>query len=115
MLVHWVKNRNRGRRLTLERAVWMQTERTARFYGMNDRGRLATGRLADINVIDFAKLELKSPYWAADLPAGGRRLLQDAVGYDYTVKRGVVTWQGGQATQELPGQLVRGPQGGAFG
>src|SRR5208282_1480212 len=114
MLVHWVKNRRRGCRMPLERAVWMQTERTAHFYAMHDRGRLAAGKLADINVIDLDNLKLKAPYWAQDLPAGGKRLLQDAEGYDYTIKSGAVTWVNGEPTSELPGRLVRGPRGGTF-
>jgi N-acyl-D-aspartate/D-glutamate deacylase len=110
MLVHWVKNRSRGPRISLERAVWMQTSRTADFYGMSDRGRLAPGLLADINVIDFENLRLEAPYWAADLPAGGRRLLQDARGYDCTIKSGIVTWMNGQPSDARPGKLVRGRQ-----
>jgi N-acyl-D-aspartate/D-glutamate deacylase len=86
----------------------MQTSRTADFYGMSDRGRLLPGYLADINVIDFENLRLAAPYWAADLPAGGRRLLQDAHGYDCTIKSGTPTWLNGEPTKALPGTLVRG-------
>ncbi len=110
MLAHWVKNRSRGDRLALEDAVWMQTGRTSQFYGLNDRGRLAPGFVADLNVIDMDQLGLGTPYWAADLPAGGSRLLQDARGYDFTVKNGVVTWTDGKPTGEFPGRLVRGRQ-----
>jgi N-acyl-D-aspartate/D-glutamate deacylase len=110
MLVHWVKNRKRGPRISLQHAVWMQTSRTAQFYGMRDRGTLAAGKLADINVIDFERLMLEPPHWASDLPAGGRRLLQDARGYDYTIKSGVTTWMNGKPTGAFPGTLVRGPQ-----
>jgi N-acyl-D-aspartate/D-glutamate deacylase len=45
-----------------------------------------------------------------DLPAEGRRLVQRAQGYRATVVSGVVTFEHGQATGDLPGKLVRGPQ-----
>ena len=110
MLVHWVKNRRRGARIPLEKAVWMQTARTAHFYGLDDRGVLADGMLADVNIIDFDRLALMPPYWASDLPGNGKRLLQNATGYEWTIKNGVVTWRSGEPTGALPGGLVRGPQ-----
>jgi N-acyl-D-amino-acid deacylase len=110
MLTHWVRDRARGPRIPLELAVRRQTRDTAALYGLHDRGVLAPGYLADVNVIDFDKLALQAPYLAFDLPAGGRRLLQQARGYTATVKRGQVTFREGNHSGALPGQLIRGPQ-----
>jgi N-acyl-D-aspartate/D-glutamate deacylase len=107
-LTHWVKSRANGARLGLEEAVHLQTARTAAFWGFSDRGEIAIGKRADINIIDFDRLRLLPPRWAADLPAGGRRLLQDAEGYDATFVAGRKTWSNGEPTGELPGRLVRG-------
>jgi N-acyl-D-aspartate/D-glutamate deacylase len=78
--------------------------------GLYDRGVVAPGYRADLNVIDFDALGLEPPVIANDLPAGGRRLLQKARGYRYTVCCGEVTYADGEATGALPGQLVRGMQ-----
>ena len=109
MLEHWVKNRKRGT-ITLENAVKRQCNDTARLYGLHDRGILAPGYLADINVIDMDAIKLGKPWLAFDLPAGGKRLLQKAEGYDCTIKGGVVTFQNGTWTGATPGGLIRGPQ-----
>ncbi|WP_309752609.1 D-aminoacylase [Novosphingobium sp.] len=109
MLEHWVKNRKRGT-ITLENAVKRQCNDTARLYGLHDRGVLAPGYLADINVIDMDAIKLGKPWLAFDLPAGGKRLLQKAEGYDCTIKGGVVTFQNGTWTGATPGGLIRGPQ-----
>ena len=110
MLTHWARGRSRGATIPLEQAVKRQTRDTASLYGLDDRGLLAPGFLADVNLIDFDKLSLKRPYVAFDLPAGGRRLLQEAEGYVATVKRGQVTFRNGKHSGALPGQLIRGPQ-----
>ncbi len=110
MLTHWVRDRARGERLPLEKVVSMQTRDTARLYGLNDRGVLAPGMKADLNLIDLAALEILPPEMAFDLPAGGRRLIQRARGYRATIVSGVVTFQDGEATGDLPGKLIRGPQ-----
>lgn len=110
MLEHWVKNRKRGERLTLEHAIKRQCHDTAMLYGLEDRGVIAPGYLADINVIDMDRLKLGKPWLAFDLPAGGKRLLQKADGYDATIKNGVVTFENGTWTGAAPGGLVRGPQ-----
>ncbi len=110
MLEHWVRDRKRGGRISLEQAVKRQCRDTARLYGLDDRGILAPGYLADINVIDFGNLKLLKPWLAFDLPAGGKRLLQKAEGYDYTIKGGKVTFRKGEWTGETPGGLIRGPQ-----
>ncbi|MEZ5178358.1 MAG: amidohydrolase family protein [Acidimicrobiales bacterium] len=108
MLTHWVRDRSRGERLPLELVVQRQTRDTARLYGLEDRGVLAPGMVGDVNVIDFERLRLLAPEVHADLPAGGRRLLQRAEGYLATVKSGVVTFRDGEATGEHPGRLLRG-------
>lgn len=110
MLAHWVRDRSRGTRLTIEQAVHHQTRRTAALYGFDDRGLLAPGYLADINVIDFEGLTVPAPEMVYDLPAGGRRLIQRAEGYLATIKSGVVVRDHDQATGERPGTLLRGHQ-----
>jgi N-acyl-D-aspartate/D-glutamate deacylase len=108
MLTHWVRDRRRGARLQLEFAVEAMTRRTARVAGLNDRGVLAPGYRADINVIDFAGLKLGKPFIARDLPCGGRRLMQRAQGFKATIVAGEVVYRDGEATGALPGRLVRG-------
>jgi N-acyl-D-aspartate/D-glutamate deacylase len=110
MLTHWVRDRRRGARLKLEFAVEAMTRRTARVVGLNDRGVLAPGYRADVNLIDFAELRLGKPFIARDLPCGGRRLLQQAQGYVATIVNGAVVYREGVATGALPGRLVRGPR-----
>jgi N-acyl-D-aspartate/D-glutamate deacylase len=110
MLTHWARDRTRGERLPLEWLVRNQTSETADFYGLEDRGRLACGYRADVNVIDLAGLALKPPRLVHDLPAGGRRLIQEAEGYRLTLCAGVVTQRDGSPTGAMPGRLVRGPR-----
>ncbi|MBO0727641.1 MAG: amidohydrolase family protein [Acidimicrobiaceae bacterium] len=108
MLTHWARDRRRGPGLSLEYVVKKQTFDTAQLYGLGDRGLLAEGLKADINVIDFDHLALGMPYMAHDLPAGGARLLQGATGYVATIVSGQVTRRGGVDTGARPGRLVRG-------
>jgi N-acyl-D-aspartate/D-glutamate deacylase len=110
MLEHWVKGRRRGERIGLEHAIKRQCRDTAVLYGLEDRGLIAPGYLADINVIDMDALKLGKPWLAFDLPAGGKRLLQRADGYVCTIKSGEVTFEGGTWTGATPGGLVRGPK-----
>jgi N-acyl-D-aspartate/D-glutamate deacylase len=110
MLQHWVRDRKRGKRISLEHAVKRQCSDTARLYGLNDRGIVAPGYLADLNVIDMDALKLGKPWLAFDLPAGGKRLLQKADGYVCTIKSGHVTFRDGQYLGVHPGGLIRGPQ-----
>jgi N-acyl-D-amino-acid deacylase len=110
MLTHWVRDRTRGARLALGEAVKSCTSVPAAAYGFLDRGVIAPGYLADINVIDLARLRLPAPYMEFDFPAGGRRLLQKAEGYGATVKRGRVTFRNGVHAGLFPGRVVRGPQ-----
>ncbi len=108
MLTHWVRDRHRGARFPLEYVVRKQTLDTATLFGLSDRGVLAKGKKADVNVIDMDALTLGVPKMAYDLPAGGRRLIQGARGYDATVVSGVVTRRHGVDTGARPGQLLRG-------
>lgn len=110
MLEHWVKSRKRGARIGLEQAIKRQCRDTARLYGLEDRGVIAPGYLADLNVIDLDALKLGKPWLAFDLPAGGKRLLQKADGYVCTIKSGAVTFRDGVWTGATPGGLIRGPQ-----
>ena len=110
MLTHWARDRSRGEQLPLETVVHLQTRRTAELYGFGDRGLLAPGYLADVNVIDHAALRLEAPEMVYDLPASGKRLVQRARGYVATVKAGTVVREHDEATGERPGRLLRGPQ-----
>ncbi len=110
MLTHWVRDRRRGPRLSLEHAVRKQTLETASLYGLRDRGVIAPGRRADLNVIDFDALHLPPPYVVRDLPAGGQRMMQDARGYAATIVNGVTTRRDDEDTGARPGRLVRGPR-----
>jgi N-acyl-D-amino-acid deacylase len=108
ILTHWARDRVKGEKFPLEFLVRKLTRDTAMAYGLADRGQLKEGLLADINVIDFEALRLFRPEAVYDLPAGGRRLVQRAEGYRYTVKSGQVTFEDGEHTGALPGSLVRG-------
>jgi N-acyl-D-aspartate/D-glutamate deacylase len=107
LLTHWGRDRPHGR-FDLAGLVKRQTADTARAVGLTDRGVIAVGLKADLNVIDFARLGLEKPVMAFDLPAGGKRLLQKARGYRHTIVSGVETWRDGEATGALPGRLIRG-------
>ncbi|MDO9709407.1 N-acyl-D-amino-acid deacylase family protein [Paracraurococcus lichenis] len=107
MLTHWVRDRTRGERLPLEFVIKRQTSETADFFGFHDRGRLAPGKKADVNVIDFAALRPHHPEMAYDLPAGGRRLVQRVDGYEMTLVSGVPIFERGEETGARPGKLVR--------
>ncbi len=108
MLTHWARDRSRGERLPLEFVVKRQTSDTARLYGLHDRGVIAPGRLADLNVIDFERLAVRRPELVWDLPGGGKRLVQRADGYVATVKSGEVTVEHDELTGARPGRVVRG-------
>ena len=107
----WARDRSDATRIPLEAVIYQLTRRSAEHFSWSDRGTVAPGLLADLNIIDFEGLACSSPRIVTDLPAGGRRLLQSATGYRFTVKRGKVTFENGEATGELPGKLLRGAQG----
>jgi len=110
LLTLWARDRDRGR-LELPFVVQRQTRDTARTVGFFDRGVLAPGYRADVNVIDFERLSARRPEIVHDLPAGGRRFVQTADGYVATMVKGEVTYENGEAAGPLPGRLVRGAQG----
>ncbi|MCZ6569897.1 MAG: amidohydrolase family protein [Deltaproteobacteria bacterium] len=110
LLTHWVRDRERGPRLPLEWAVRKMTHDTARLYGLNDRGVLAPGRKADLNLIDFERLQLRLPHMVFDLPSGARRLIQEAEGYVATLVSGQVILREGEDSGARPGRLIRGAQ-----
>ena len=107
MLTHWSRDRDRGARFTLEQVVAMQTSRTAALYGFDDRGVVAPGLRADLNVIDLDGLRLSPPEMVHDLPAGGRRLIQRATGFAATVCAGEPVRLDDESTGARPGRLVR--------
>ena len=109
LLQHWGRDRKHGR-LDLAWLVKRHTQDNANAVGLGDRGTLAVGKKADLNVIDFDRLRVEAPIMKWDLPAGGKRLLQRATGYRATVVSGAVTYRDGEATGALPGKLVRGPR-----
>jgi N-acyl-D-aspartate/D-glutamate deacylase len=109
LLTLWGRDRDHGR-FPLEYLVQRHTSATARTVGLLDRGVLAPGYRADVNVIDFDRLRAHRPEVRFDLPAGGKRLVQTADGYVATIAAGAVTYERGVATDALPGRLVRGPQ-----
>lgn len=108
LLTHWVRDRTRGPRLSLEHMVQRQTRKTAELYGLRDRGLIAPGMRADLNLIDFDALSFDMPEMVYDFPANGRRLVQHAKGYVATFVNGVQTVADDQFTGALPGQLIRG-------
>jgi N-acyl-D-aspartate/D-glutamate deacylase len=110
MRTHWARDRTRGPTIPLPEIVRRQTSETARTNGLLDRGALAPGYRADLNIIDFDRLGLGKPKMVWDLPAGGRRLIQDAHGYEATIVAGHVVCARGEHTGALPGRLVTGPQ-----
>ena len=109
-LSHWARDRSAGNKIPLELIIRKQTKDTAETYGLFDRGEIKTGMIADINIIDFEKLNVSLPKMIFDLPKGGKRLVQESFGYLATIKSGEVVYENGQATGTLPGQVIRGKQ-----
>ena len=110
MITHWVRDRNRGDKLSLPWVIKAHCHDTAKAVGLNDRGLIAAGYKADLNVINLEKLKLHKPEVCYDLPAGGRRLMQYADGYVATIVSGEAIYINGKATGAKPGRLVRGSQ-----
>ncbi|TNM50836.1 amidohydrolase family protein [Nocardioides albidus] len=110
LLTHWGRDRTQGERIPLPHLVRLMTRRCAEVVGLLDRGLVVPGHRADLNVIDLDRLRLERPRVVRDLPAGGRRLMQDARGYSATVVGGTVVSRDGLHTGALPGRLVRGPR-----
>ena len=107
IISHWARDRNKGEQFELEFLVRKLSRDTAQAYGLNDRGTLQPGYLADINIIDFAALQLHRPEAVYDLPTGGKRLVQRVDGYKHIIKRGQPIFKDNQHTGALPGKLVR--------
>jgi N-acyl-D-aspartate/D-glutamate deacylase len=112
LLHHWGRDRTRGERLEVPWLVKRQTADTARIVGLHDRGVIAPGMRADLNLIDWPNLKLRPPEMLFDLPAGGKRLVQRAEGYRMTLVAGESICENGKLTGALPGRLVRGAQAG---
>jgi len=112
MLAHWGRDRRRGPKLPLEQLVKRQTSETADFFGLSDRGRLTPGMRADVNLIDFDRLRLHKPELVHDMPAGGRRFVQRADGYEATIAAGIPIFERGEHTGAMPGRLVRAGRNG---
>ncbi len=108
LLSHWARDRSRGERIPIEQLVRKQTRDTAAAYGLLDRGVLAPGYKADINIVDFDGLTVDQPTVAYDLPAGGKRLVQRSRGYNHTFVSGVEVSTDGEPTGLRPGNLLRG-------
>jgi N-acyl-D-amino-acid deacylase len=107
MLTHWARDRQRGPTLPLEMLIKRQTSETADFFGLTDRGRLAPGLRADVNLIDFDGLKVQKPELVHDMPANGRRFIQRVDGYKATIVAGTPIFEAGEHTGALPGKLVR--------
>jgi N-acyl-D-aspartate/D-glutamate deacylase len=110
MLTHWTRDRTRGPKLPLEHVIHRQTQETAELYGLTDRGAVVPGLRADLNISDYDHLTFGAARMAHDLPAGARRLVQKAKGYDATFVAGVQVVDHDEFTGELPGRLIRGPR-----
>jgi N-acyl-D-amino-acid deacylase len=107
MLTHWARDRSRGPKLPLETMIKRQTSETADFFGLTDRGRLAPGLRADVNVIDYGRLQVRKPDLVHDMPANGRRFVQRVEGYQATIAAGTPIFERGEHTGALPGRLIR--------
>ena len=107
MLTHWVRDRSRGAKLPIETIIHKMTKNNADLYGFADRGLLAIGKRADVNVIDMTRLTLRAPEFRNDLPGGAARLVQEAEGYAATLVAGIVTRRNDRDTGARPGSLVR--------
>jgi len=107
MLSHWVRDRTRGEKVSVEFAIRRMTKDTADLYGLTDRGVIEIGKKGDLAIIDLEKIRLRLPEMLHDLPAGGRRLMQRADGYRAIVVSGEVTLEHDELTGTHPGRLVR--------
>ncbi|MEZ5738870.1 MAG: amidohydrolase family protein [Burkholderiaceae bacterium] len=111
MLSHWVRDRARGARFSIEQAVEMMSARNARHLGLTDRGLIAPGMRADLNIIDAARVAPLNPHIVRDLPAGGRRVVQGARGMLATLVAGQVICANGEVTGARPGRWLSAAKG----
>jgi N-acyl-D-aspartate/D-glutamate deacylase len=107
-LTHWTRDRGRGSLFPVSWAIKRLSANNAAAIGLNDRGVLAAGKKADINILDYDNMRLRAPKIVYDLPAGGKRLVQRTDGIEATIVSGAVVYRHGEATGALPGRLVRG-------
>jgi N-acyl-D-aspartate/D-glutamate deacylase len=107
-LTHWTRDRGRGALFPVSWIIKRLTADNAAAIGLADRGLLRTGMKADINILDYDNMRLRPPQIAYDLPAGGKRLLQRTEGIDATIVSGAIVYRHGEATDALPGRLIRG-------
>jgi N-acyl-D-amino-acid deacylase len=107
MLTHWSRDRSRGPKFPVQALIKRQTSETADFFGLADRGRLVPGLRADINLIDYDRLQVQKPELVHDMPAGGRRFVQKVDGYEITMVAGTPIFERGEHTGALPGKLLR--------
>ncbi|MEK7433278.1 MAG: amidohydrolase family protein [Cyanobacteriota bacterium] len=107
MVTYWARDRKVGETIPLEKIIKMQTKDTASLYGLDDRGEIKVGMKADFNIIDFENLFMRAPEMIYDLPAQGRRFVQKADGYKYTILSGEVVFKDGKETGNLPGKLIK--------
>lgn len=110
VLQHFVRDRTRGEKISLETAIQVMSSKPARVYGLDDRGTVEVGKKADLNIIDLDNMELKMPRLVGDLPSKSERILQDVDGYLATIVNGEITYRNGQHTGAKPGRLLRGRQ-----
>jgi N-acyl-D-aspartate/D-glutamate deacylase len=110
LLSYWARDRDHGTTFTPEWVVQQQCRATAETVGLLDRGLLAPGYKADVNIIDFEQLGMRAPRLVFDLPAGGKRLVQPSMGYLHTFVSGIEIGTDGEPTGATPGRLVRGAQ-----
>jgi N-acyl-D-aspartate/D-glutamate deacylase len=110
-LTHWTRDRGRGSLFPVSWGIKRLTADNAAAIGLNDRGLLRVGMKADINILDYDNMRLRSPQIVYDLPAGGKRLVQRTDGFDATIVSGAVVYRHGEATGALPGRLIRGARG----
>jgi N-acyl-D-aspartate/D-glutamate deacylase len=107
-LTHWTRDRGRGSLFPVSWGIKRLTSDNAAAVGLNDRGLLQVSKKADINVLDYDNMRLRSPEIVYDLPAGGKRLVQRTDGFDATIVSGAIVYRHGEATGALPGRLIRG-------
>jgi len=110
MLAHWGLQRTRGPKIPLPEVVQILTQRNALHMGLTDRGVIAVGKKADINIIDFDRLALPMPEIVRDLPKGGRRMIQKSMGYVATLVSGEAVIENGNITSARPGRWTHGPK-----
>ena len=104
ILSHW--HRDSGV-YSLQEAVRRIASVPAHVLGLHDRGALAVGKRADINVVDIEQLEERMPQIVNDFPFGAPRFIQRAAGYRATVCNGTVILRDDELTGDCAGRVLR--------